>query len=119
MVRLFISGEHKETIDVAVSFLKIITPFYLIVGCMYIYMEAMRGMGEVAVPMAGSFTELIAKAAAAWILSRLFSYQALWFAWPAGWILSSALLLIYYYGFLWKKSRAFMSDFPGQDSTFE
>ena len=119
MVRLFISGEHKETIDVAVSFLKIITPFYLIGGCMYIYMEAMRGIGEVAVPMAGSFTELIAKAAAAWILSRLFSYQALWFAWPAGWILSSALLLIYYYGFLWKKSRAFMSDFPGQDSTFE
>lgn len=119
MVRLFISGEQKETIGVAVSFLKAVTPFYLIGGGMYIYMEAMRGLGEVVIPMAGSFTELIAKVAAAFILSRRFSYQTLWFAWPIGWILSFAVLAVYYYAFLWKKSSLLLTDGSEKDSSFE
>ena len=114
LVRLFIAGDQTETISIAVSFLRVVAPFYLIGGGMYIYMEAMRGLGEVVIPMAGSFTELIAKVAAAFVLSRQLSYQKLWFAWPIGWILSFVRLAVYYYFFLWKKPRLQSVSLPEQ-----
>jgi Na+-driven multidrug efflux pump len=70
---------------------------------MYIYMNALRGMGVVMIPMAGGFLELGAKVAAAFALSSLFSYSGIWFAWPIGWLLSSALLVPYFYMGRWKK----------------
>ena len=103
MVQLFISGEEKETIRVAAGFFKIVSPFYLIGCAMRIYMDTMRGMGEVVIPMAGSLTELAAKVIAAFLLSLAAGYETLWFAWPIGWVAASILLMIYYYGFLWKK----------------
>ena len=106
MVQLFISSKETETIRVAAGFFRIVSPFYLI-GCgMRIYMDTMRGMGEVIIPMAGSLTELAAKVAAAFLLSMVAGYEILWFAWPIGWIAAFLLLAIYYYSFLWKKRTA-------------
>ena len=73
---------------------------------MRIYMDTMRGMGEVIIPMAGSLTELAAKVAAAFLLSLVAGYEILWFAWPIGWVAAFLLLAIYYYSFLWKKRTA-------------
>ena len=105
-VQLFVSGKETETIRVAVGFFKIVSPFYII-GCgMRIYMDTMRGMGEVVIPMAGSLTELAGKVAAAFVLSMAAGYEKLWFAWPIGWIAAFILLAVYYYCFLWKKRAA-------------
>ena len=103
LVQLFISPEEEEAIRVAVGFLRTVSPFYLL-GCgMQIYLNTMRGMGEVVIPMAGSLMELVVKAVTAFVLSLSFSYQMLWFAWPTGWLVSFAMLAVYYYSFLWKK----------------
>ena len=88
LVRLFISGDETETINVAVTFFKTVAPFYLLSCGMQIYLNTMRGMGEVVVPMAGSLTELVSKIAAAFLLSRALRYQTLWYAWPVGWLVA-------------------------------
>ncbi len=105
-VQLFISGKEVETIRVAAGFFKIVSPFYLICCGMRIYMDTMRGMGEVVIPMAGSLTELVAKVIAAFLLSVAGGYKTMWFAWPLGWLFSFVLLAVYYYAFLWKKRAA-------------
>lgn len=107
LVRLFISGEETETINVAVTFFKTVAPFYLLSCGMQIYLNTMRGMGEVVIPMAGSLTELVSKIAAAFLLSRALRYQTLWYAWPAGWLVAFLVLAVYYYVFLWKKYKGF------------
>ncbi len=107
LVRLFISGDETETINVAVTFFKTVAPFYLLSCGMQIYLNTMRGMGEVVIPMAGSLTELVSKIAAAFLLSRAFRYQTLWFAWPVGWLVAFLVLTVYYYMFLWKKYKGF------------
>jgi Na+-driven multidrug efflux pump len=104
LVRMFVSGEEKEAIAVASGFFRTVSPFYMIGCCMYIYLGAMRGMGEITIPMAGSFTELAGKLLAVLFLSRI-SYHAMWAAWPVGWAVAFALLWIYYRFFLWKKHQ--------------
>ena len=107
LVRLFISGDETETINVAITFFKTVAPFYLLSCGMQIYLNTMRGMGEVVIPMAGSLTELVSKIAAAFLLSRALRYQTLWFAWPVGWLVAFLVLAVYYYMFLWKKYKGF------------
>ena len=102
-VRMFVSAQETGVIEVATGYLRIVSPLYLL-GCgMYLYMDVMRGMGEIVVPTAASFAELIGKLLAAWLLSRAFGYRAMWFAWPVGWAVSLALTAVYYYAFLWRK----------------
>ena len=103
LVQLFLSSEETEAIQVAVGFFRTVAPFYLLCCGMRIYMDSMRGMGEVIIPMAGSLTELLAKVAAAFIFSLSAGYQTLWLAWPIGWALAFAMLAVYYYVFLWRK----------------
>ncbi len=102
LVQMFVSASETETIAVASGFFRMVSPFYL-VGCgMYIYLGAMRGMGEIAVPMGGSFAELAAKLIAVFLLSRI-GYHAMWAAWPIGWASALALLFLYYRFFFWRR----------------
>jgi len=102
LVQMFIASAERETIAVTAGFFRTVAPFYL-VGCgMYIYLGSLRGMGEIAVPMGGSFAELAGKVAAVFLLSRI-SYHAMWAAWPIGWAAALLLLWVYSRFFLWKR----------------
>lgn len=99
MVRLFVDTSEagiQEVIDIAVEFLRRVSPFY-IVGCiMYIFTNTLRGMGRVTVPTAASFVELGMKTLAAFVFSRFLTRSEIWFAWPVGYASAVVLLVTYY-----------------------
>lgn len=100
LVELFVDMEAEgiqEVIDIAVEFMRRVSPFYF-VGCiMYIFTNTLRGMGRVAVPTAASFVELGMKTVAAYLFAKLFTRSEIWFAWPVGYISAVALLATYYF----------------------
>ncbi|MBQ4088459.1 MAG: MATE family efflux transporter [Clostridia bacterium] len=99
MVRLFVDTSEagiQDVIDIAVEFLRRVSPFY-IVGCiMYIFTNTLRGMGRVTVPTAASFVELGMKTLAAFVFSSFFTRSEIWFAWPVGYASAVVLLVTYY-----------------------
>ncbi len=99
MVQMFMDAEEagvKEAIDVAVEFLRRVSPFYFIGCVMYIFTNTLRGTGRVAVPTAASFVELGMKTAAAFVFAKLMTRAEIWFAWPVGYISATVLLAVYY-----------------------
>jgi len=99
MVHMFMDAEEagvREAIDVAIEFLRRVSPFYF-VGCvMYIFTNTLRGTGRVTVPTAASFVELGMKTVAAYVFSMLFTRSEIWFAWPVGYASAVVLLVTYY-----------------------
>lgn len=104
MVQLMVSDAEAAVISVATGYLRIVSIFYIVGSMVYIFTNTLRGMGVVAVPMAASFLELGAKVAVAFLLSRFFDYNVIWFAWPVAWIASAVFQGIYYYSGRWKKA---------------
>lgn len=103
VVQLMVSDAEAAVIEVATGYLRIVAIFYIIGSLVYIYTNTLRGMGVVAVPMAASFLELGTKVVVAFLLSRLFDYHMIWFAWPMAWAVSAVFQMTYYHSGSWKK----------------
>ena len=95
----------KDTIviDIGGDYLTIVTSFYLIFTSMFIFGSVMRGAGDTLVPM---FITLFAlwfiRIPAAFILSREFGENGIWWSIPSGWTVGLILTLIYYKMGRWK-----------------
>ena len=93
----FFSPE-PEVIDYGVRFIRIVTPFYIAVCFNQIYAGALRGIGDATAPTVIMLASFVAfrqiYLAAAKAMGAGFVAVAL--AYPVGWILCSALLLIRY-----------------------
>ncbi len=89
----------EEVIEYGVQFIRIVTPFYLMVCFNQIYAGALRGIGDATMPtviMLGSFVVFrqiylaVTKALGAGFIAVALAY-------PVGWILCSTLLIIRYF----------------------
>lgn len=89
----------SEVIDYGVQFIRIVTPFYLMVCFNQIYAGALRGIGDATMPtviMLGSFVVFRQIYLA---MSRALGagFIAVALAYPVGWILCSTLLIVRYF----------------------
>jgi len=99
MVQLFVDANEagvQEVIDIAVEFLRRVSPFYFVSCIMYVFTNTLRGMGRVTVPTAASFVELGMKTVAAFVFAKIFTRSEIWFAWPVGYLSAVVLLVVYY-----------------------
>ncbi|MEG0615763.1 MAG: MATE family efflux transporter, partial [Oscillospiraceae bacterium] len=95
--KLFVSGENTEVIALSKEYLLIVSPFYLVLGLLFIYRSALQGIGNAVIPLVSGAFELIMRVAVAFTLSLNFGYIGICFADPAAWIGATALLIISYY----------------------
>ena len=102
MLRLFIANQ-PEILKIAQSCLMVNASFYLFIGLIVLYNGALRGVGDVGIPMFSAFIELFLKVGGALLLSHLFGYFGIWFAEPLGWILGTIPSAIHYHRGGWKK----------------
>ena len=77
-------------------FLRILSPFYIVVSAKLAADGVLRGAGLMKSFMAATFTDLILRV----VLAVLFSGTALgsvgiWCAWPVGWTIAAALSLLF------------------------
>ena len=86
MIQIFIDGENANIIDTAKDYLNISTLFYFFLGQIFIFRNALRGMGRAKIPLLASIVELVMRALAAVYLARQYGYIGICYASPIAWV---------------------------------
>ena len=87
-----VSGEAMRT---GVQFLRIVSPFYLVVCVKLVVDGVLRGAGLMRQFMIDTFTDLILRVGLCIVFSSLFGVIGIWCAWPVGWAIGTALSALF------------------------
>ena len=104
-MRLFADSGSAGVLEVGREFLRIVSPFYVVVAMKIVCDGVLRGAGVVKQFTATTFTDLILRAALAFILPHWFDYTGIWMSWPIGWFISTVMAHVFYRMGRWKTTR--------------
>lgn len=102
-MKFFMKEESLEAVATGVKFISIVAPFYFVVGTKLMTDGILRGSGAMKQFMIATFMDLILRVILAYILSGQMGSVGIWYSWPVGWVLGTALSLYFYLGGSWKK----------------
>lgn len=105
LVMLFMDSPTDAAVSAGVMFLKVVSPFYIIVAAKLVSDGILRGSGLMGRFMIATFTDLILRVALAFILSARFGSTGIWAAWPIGWIIATVLSVTFYIQKFYKPKR--------------
>ena len=98
IIGAFIGSASDHVINIAHQYLLISTIFYFFLGQIFIYRNALQGMGETFFPFMACLFELFARAFSAIYLSVKFGYIGMFYAGPIAWICASSIMFVGYFG---------------------
>ena len=96
-VRIFVGHQNEHIVDIAHNYLFISSIFYFFLAQIFIYRNALQGLGRAVIPMLASFGELLMRAFAAIYLAVKIGYYGVFFAGPIAWVTASLVLAAGYY----------------------
>lgn len=101
---LFMNDSSGDAMQVGVAFLRIVSPFYFVIATKQMADSTLRGTGLMGRFMVSTFTDLSLRVILAIVLSSLMSSSAgIWLSWPIGWIVSTAMSLVFYFAAPWRR----------------
>ena len=103
VIQLFMSKGGEAAAQVGVEFLRIVSPFYMVISLKLIADGVLRGSGSMKAFMVSTFTDLILRVFLAFVLSVPFGAVGIWMSWPAGWVIGTGISLFFYFTGVWKK----------------
>lgn len=105
MMRIFVSADSTDVIASGVQFLKIVSPFYLLITTKLVVDGILRGSGSMVSFMTSTFSDLILRVIFAFILTPLLGQLGIWWSWPIGWVMASIISVVFYFSGIWKKGK--------------
>ena len=96
MTWLFVSPSETEVADVAVMYFRAVFWCYPFLGSIFLYRNALQGMGYGLVPMLGGVFELAARTVIVMLVAGRTSFTGVCLADPAAWIAALIPLIPYY-----------------------
>ena len=106
IIGAFIGNATQSIINIAHKYLLISTIFYFFLGQIFIYRNALQGMGETIFPTLACVAELIMRAFAAIYLAIKFGYIGIFYAGPIAWVSASTVL---FFGYLYSIKRIILT----------
>ena len=103
MLSMFMGSESKEAMDTGIQFLKVVSPFYIIISLKLIADGVLRGSGAMKMFMISTFSDLILRVALSYILATSMGILGIWLSWPIGWLVGTIFSLAFYKSEKWKK----------------
>lgn len=97
LTQLFVSGEQYEVIAASKQYLNIVSVFFFVLGLLFIYRNALQGLGNAFVPLLSGALELLMRVGVALTLSNYIGYTGICLASPIAWIAATILLMVAYY----------------------
>ena len=94
-ISLFMEEGSVDAMQTGVDFLRIVSPFYLVVSIKLIADGVLRGAGRMREFMIDTFTDLILRVGLCIVFSSLFGVIGIWCAWPVGWAIGTALSALF------------------------
>lgn len=102
-VRLFVSEDIEIITSYVSVYMKICGTFFIPLGLIFVYRNAMQGAGFGFMPMMGGVVELVARILAAVIAVRMGSFTGICFGNVAAWVTAAVFLAIAYWLLLGRK----------------
>lgn len=96
MVQIFVKEDNQEVIHQAKAYLNISVLFYFFLGQIFIYRNALQGLGKPLIPVISSVAELLLRSFAAIVLAANFGYVGICLASPIAWIGASLIVALGY-----------------------
>lgn len=91
-------------VNIGKEYLYVVAAFYIVFTTMFVNMGVMRGAGDTLIPMFITLFSLwLIRIPLAWILSKYYGYQGIWWSIPLAWISGMTLTYIYYKSGKWKR----------------
>ena len=95
--------DDVAVIAIGAEYLVIVSSFYIFFSTMFVIGGVMRGAGDTIIPMFITLFALWAiRIPAAWILSRYFGVDGIWWSIPVAWFIGMTLSYLYYLKGNWK-----------------
>ena len=97
IVRLFVGNGNDNIVELAHSYLFVSSLFYFFLAQIFIYRNALQGMGRPVIPIIASSGELIVRALSAIYLAKIIGYYSVFYAGPIAWVTAAFVVAIGYY----------------------
>ena len=97
LVGFFLENPSQEVIGYATQVLNFAAIFFIPLGLIFVYRNALQAMGQSFIPMMAGVFELIARALVAYTLPAVIGFTGICLADPAAWIAASTPLIIVYF----------------------
>ena len=87
--------------DIGVTFLKVVSPFYFVISLKLMADGVLRGAGDMVHFMIATFTDLILRVILAYVLASFMGTLGIWISWPIGWVVATELSMGFYLSGKW------------------
>ena len=102
-VTQFVGNEGTKVVDSGVQYLRIMSFIYLLPGVTNILQGYFRGLGKLKITLNSTFTQIVARVIAAYMMAPYFGLKGIALACLVGWILMMAYELTMFIK-TWKKN---------------
>ena len=106
LIKLFVENPSRTALDTGRAFLRILSPFYLIISIKLVADGVLRGSSMMKQFMISTFTDLTLRVALAFALSAAMGATGIWCAWPVGWSIAAVLSILFYRRGAWMQHPA-------------
>ena len=96
-LQMFVDGSQQDVLEIAMSYFKMVAWCYPFLSCIFLYRNALQGMGYGLVPMLGGIFELLARGLVILLVSGRGSFALVCLSDPCAWIAALIPLVPYYY----------------------
>ncbi len=97
LVRIFVGYQNEDIVKIAHDYLFRSSLFYFFLAQIFIYRNALQGLGRAVIPMLAAVGELLMRAFAAIYLAAKIGYFGVFYAGPIAWVAASIVLAAGYY----------------------
>lgn len=105
MISIFLNKKdlNQDVIKVGTDFLRIVSPFYLVIILKLIADGVLRGAGAMKAFMVATFSDLILRVVLSFVFAKMFGSTGIWWSWPVGWVIATIMSYMFYKKDVWKK----------------
>ena len=104
-LKLFLKDSSVGAVSAGAVFLRIVSPFYLMIGIKLMSDSVLRGAGSMVTFTISTFTDLVIRVILAQFFSKTAGAVGIWLSWPIGWIAATVLSFGFYAIGVWKRDR--------------
>lgn len=97
LTTMFVGENEIEVIELSALYLKRISPFFIVLGLLFVYRSSLHGIGNALLPMISGFVELAARFIATLIFPVILGFPGVPYVEFTAWVTATILLIIGYY----------------------
>lgn len=96
MLLLFMNADSSEALETGTEFLRIIAPFYFVIGMKLLSDGVLRGTTAMKEFMVSTFADLILRVVLSYLFAIPLGTTGIWYSWPVGWTIGTVLSCGFY-----------------------